>query len=472
MLPDDALVEIFDFYVHQIATRWKKDGWITLVHVCQKWRDIVFRSPRRLNLELVCTARTPVRRTLSVWPPLPVVIEQLSDSTRDEDNILAALKHNDRIRKITFWDVSTVQEKVLAVMQEPFPALKYLDLRSSDGTPPITPNPILGGSAPHLRVLTLDSISIQGLPKLLMSATDLVVLNLYSIPHSSYISPEKMVTCLSSSRRLRFLDLGFKSPLSRPNGEHRHPPPKARSVLPALASFMFKGASEYLEDLVARIDAPLLHSLDTTFFHQLIFDTPHLSRFVSRLPALKEHNQAQARVVFSGSQISVVFLRGQRGLFGMRISCTQADWQLSSLAHICASSFPQVLIPTVEHLYLVDNRDFQPNWLDDMENSQWLEILRPFTALKNLYLSKGLAPCVAPPLQELVGGRVGESLPALQNLCLEELHPLGPIEEAFEKFVAARRLSNRPMAISHWERDYPSWSFGPPETYRWPVLFD
>lgn len=235
---------------------------------------------------------------------------------------------------------------------------------------------------------------------------------------------------------------------------------------------MFKGASEYLEDLVARIDAPLLHSLDTTFFHQLIFDTPHLSRFVSRLPALKEHNQAQARVVFSGSQISVVFLRGQRGLFGMRISCTQADWQLSSLAHICASSFPQVLIPTVEHLYLVDNRDFQPNWLDDMENSQWLEILRPFTALKNLYLSKGLAPCVAPPLQELVGGRVGESLPALQNLCLEELHPLGPIEEAFEKFVAARRLSNRPMAISHWERDYPSWSFGPPETYRWPVLFD
>jgi hypothetical protein len=155
VLPDDALLEIFDFYVHRLETRWKKDDWITLVHVCQKWRNIVFRSSRLLNLQLVCKAGTPVRRTLAVWPPLPITIEQLFDSTRDGDNtnILAALENNDRIRKITFWDVSSPQERFLAAMQ----ALTYLNLRPSDRTLPIIPNPILGGSAPQLRDSASDS---------------------------------------------------------------------------------------------------------------------------------------------------------------------------------------------------------------------------------------------------------------------------------------------------------------------------
>ena len=34
----------------------------------------------------------------------------------------------------------------------------------------------------------------------------------------------------------------------------------------------------------------------------------------------------------------------------------------------CTSSFSQVLVPTMEHLYLVDIRDFQPHWLDDIGN--------------------------------------------------------------------------------------------------------
>ncbi len=34
-------------------------------HVCQKWRSVVFGSPRRLNLRLLCTKRTPVREMLA-----------------------------------------------------------------------------------------------------------------------------------------------------------------------------------------------------------------------------------------------------------------------------------------------------------------------------------------------------------------------------------------------------------------------
>ena len=163
------------------------------------------------------------------------------------------------------------------------------------------------------------------------------------------------------------------------------------------------------------------------------------------------------------------------GVFALSISCNQLDWQLSSLAQICMSSFPQTLTPTVDHLYIFENSDSQPHWLDDIDNGQWLEILRPFTTVKNLYLSKELARRVAPSLHELVGGRVTESLPALQSLFLEELLLSGLVEEAIGRFVTVRQSSNHPIAISPWKRDTSSpllWIFGIPEVYSLWVFFD
>ena len=51
MLPDEALLEIFDFYViegFRLLGRQEIEGWQILAHVCQCWRRIVFQSPRRL----------------------------------------------------------------------------------------------------------------------------------------------------------------------------------------------------------------------------------------------------------------------------------------------------------------------------------------------------------------------------------------------------------------------------------------
>ncbi|KAH9968522.1 hypothetical protein BGW80DRAFT_1337992, partial [Lactifluus volemus] len=36
---------------------WK---WHRLVHVCRRWRHIIFDSPRSLDLQLFCTYGTPV----------------------------------------------------------------------------------------------------------------------------------------------------------------------------------------------------------------------------------------------------------------------------------------------------------------------------------------------------------------------------------------------------------------------------
>src|SRR6266478_5903332 len=79
--------------------------------------------------------------------------------------------------------------------------------------------------------------------------------------NSGYISPEVMATLLSALSGLKTPFLDFRSPQSRPDWESRRPPPSKRSVIPALKYFSFKGVIEYLEDLVAFIDAPQLDEM-------------------------------------------------------------------------------------------------------------------------------------------------------------------------------------------------------------------
>ena len=78
MLPDDVLLEIFDSFRknHDPDSSPFIPVWIwqTLVQVCQRWRQIVFASPRRLDLQLLCTNGTPVRENLDCWPPFPIVL--------------------------------------------------------------------------------------------------------------------------------------------------------------------------------------------------------------------------------------------------------------------------------------------------------------------------------------------------------------------------------------------------------------
>ena len=145
----------------------------------------------------------------------------------------------------------------------------------------IDPDLFLGGFAPRLRFLQFNNIPFPGLPKLLLSATHLVTLRLHEIPNSGYISPEAVVTALSALTSLKEFELHFHSPRSCPDQASRRPPHSTRSVLPILTWFWFKGVTEYLEDLVARIDAPQLNSLHIIFFIDLAFDTLQLMQFIT-----------------------------------------------------------------------------------------------------------------------------------------------------------------------------------------------
>jgi hypothetical protein len=450
MLPEDVLLEIFDWYLDDNEF-YNIEGWQPLVLVCPKWRNVVFGSPRRLNLQLFCTGKKPVRKILDIWPPFPIIISGYYRKITGEDNIVAALEHNDRVCRIHLQEVqSSLWEGILAATQEPFPALTDMELHTSAKEPLTVSDSFLGGSAPNLRYLHLSCVPFRGLPKLLSSATHLVTLHLLRIPHSGYISPEAMVTALSALTRLQKYCLEFLSPRSCPDRGRRRPPPPARSVLPALTEFIFAGVSEYLEDFVARIDTPLLDRLEIMFFRQVIFHTPRLAQFIGRTPNLMAHDEAHA--IFSNFKAEFTLPRTIRGL-KLEIECSESDWQLSMLAQICSSSLPPM--SSLEHLYIHENEvneSLKPSWQDDIENVQWLELLHPFSTVKAIYLSRDIAARIAPALGELVGARATEVLLALQSLFLEELHPSGPVQEAIDKFVAARQLSNHPIVVSHWNR--------------------
>ena len=456
MLPDVALLNIFDFYLKEeyvdpIAQIDKPpiEVWCTLAHVCRKWRNIVFESPRRLDLRVCCRHSTPVREMLDIWPNLPIIV--WFNGQEGADNTIAALEHNDRICEIYLWDISdSHSEQVLAAIQQQFPALTQLILGfDSFGreTAPLHPDSFLGGSAQRLQSLILFHIPFPGLPTLLLSSTHLVSLVLWTIPHSGYISPEAMVTGLSVLTSLKRLAIGFKSPRSHPAKKSRRSPP-TRILLPVLNNLQFSGVSEYLEDLVSRIDAPLFKSLDIDFFHRLIFDTPQLAQFISRTPEFKVLHEA--RVGFFDLSASIT-LQSKSG-FGylvLNILSRQPDWQLLSLARLCSSSFPRALIP-VERLSIEMSRVSPPPlpWQD--ESSQWLELLHQFTGVKDLYVFSELTPRIASALQEPIGEKVTEVLPSLRAFFLQE-SPSGSVPESFGKFVAARQLAGHPISVSRWD---------------------
>jgi hypothetical protein len=450
VLPDVALLRIFDFYVDQAPI----EAWHTLVHVCLTWRNVVFGSPRRLNLRLDCEISTPVREMLDIWPLLPIhlVIDGLE--TRGIDNIIAALEHNDRICELAIFDLSSSErENLWATLQQPFPALTDLQFVFFTETPlPVVPTSFLGGSAPGLQSIYMEHIPFPGLPTLLLSATHLVDLNLLQIPHAGYFSPEAMVTCLSVLNRLEKLTVEFASHRSFPGLETRRPPPQARTLLPTLTMLSFKGVAEYLQDLVAAIDAPLLVNLGIIFFRVLKFhNAPQLTQFINRTPKFKSHGDA--RVEFFDWDVTIVLPQTFDGVINLGISYwPDSNYQLSSVVQLCDTSLLPALIPAVEYLYIIQS-DCSTRISGWPENSQWLELFHPFTAVKALYIALEFTSCIAPTLQELVGERVAEVLPALQTLFLEESLQSGPVQEAIEQFVAARQLSGHHIAVSRWERE-------------------
>ena len=233
--------------------------------------------------------------------------------------------------------------------------------------------------------------------------------------------------------------------INHPDHETRHLSPQKRSVLPALTFFEFEGAGKYLEDLVAHIDAPRLIDLKITI--KIHFATP-LFQLVCRTPSFQAPDKAH--FAFTPSAVRVTLL-SNTGIFSVKMDnghpFRMTNLRVFTLARVCASALP--IFSTVENFAFYEPVDSPSilQWENDIEVTHWLELLRPFTTVKSLYLSERCGLHIAPVLQELVEGRMTEVLPSLENLFLSGFRPSGPVHEGIELFVAARQLS-----VSHWDQ--------------------
>jgi hypothetical protein len=418
------------------------------VHICQRWRRIVLVSPRRLDLTLFCTYGTPVRKNIGFLPPLPIILDYLTPSSlrssapNYEDDIIAALDHPSRVRSIKLVVTNSLLEMVALVMQEPFPALTTLWLSSKDRNAPVLPDVFLSDPHPQLSQIFFEGISFPAL-HLLPSASNLVDLQLRSIPQSGYISPEVMVSTLAALHRLEILYIWFKAPA--PHHHLRSLHSLTRNVLLSLVVFNFRGSSEYLEHLLARIDTPRLRGINITYFNQLDFQVPQLSHFVRRTESLElgQSRHSQGRIRISSPHIELDFKEeGHNGsCLTLRISCKWLDWQVLHLAQILDQS--PAMVSNVDHLSIdEDDLKLEPGWKDSVDDTDWIELLRSFSATKTVRGSKQPAGHIALALDGVGEEMITEVMPALTSLSLED-QPVRSVE----KFLAARQNSGHPVTF-------------------------
>ncbi|KAI9435996.1 hypothetical protein H4582DRAFT_2100070 [Lactarius indigo] len=462
-LTDNALVEIFDFCRkdhnrYPSGLVWK---WHSLVHVCQRWRQIIFASPRRLNLQILCTDGTPVRKDLGIWPAIPIVMQyghyRSSMAPNDEDNAIAALEHPDRVCRVKLYVTGSQLGKIVTVMQEPFTKLARLSISSEDGNVPVLPEGFLGRSAPCLQEIELYGVPFPSLPTLLLSASDLVELKLRNSPQTGYISPEAMVACLAALPRLEILHIGFQSPDSRP--DQTSLPPITRTALPALHYLFFSGVCAYFEDFVARIDTLQLDTIVIFYSDQDVdFDVPQLSKFIDRSENLKRTLSTYCSVILDEIDDAADFSIGGTTSdeaerwdpdtgFSVSILCEGLGRQMWHLTRVLSSISP-VLSDMVHFALNSELFVIEPlPETGDMDDIEWLQFFHPFSSIETLFVAEKFAGQVSRTLEDIA--EVTEVLPALDLLCLED-QPLSSVD----KFVAIRWDSGHPVTVVNTKLEF------------------
>ena len=398
----------------------------------------------------------PVSKSLDCWPLLPLVVNYggspilETPAPEDEDDIMAALKHSDRVRSISLTVTNSLLKK-LSTISEPLLELAELVLYSPDNVQLTLPSAFRSGQ--RLRTLHLTQIAIPALPQLLSPAAGLVDLQLHEIPGVGYFSPEAFANALSGMTQLRSLSFHFLSFPPRRSYLSSPPQPGQRAVLPALSRLKYRGTSKYLDTFVARIDAPCLGDIDISFFFQPTMDAAQLGQFIERMEI--QASLRQADVFTSANTTSISFSEpGTHLRLALQISCAQVDWQLSSMTQIC-NHFSHFLSRVTD---LGISSTQPPSGTDAVDRERWAEIIRAFNGAVVLRVTGTLAADILRTLSLTVGEP--NVLPALHTLHVTELGPEhAALRKAAESFSTSRRLSGHPVEVHpHTLSSDPDWT--------------
>jgi hypothetical protein len=382
-------------------------------------------------------------------PPLPLIIN-LMDAAReasadDQEAILLALQHRDRVRHIGLSMTVANLLKPLAAMDGQYLVLDRLFIwLPPEGNPGlILPTTF---QVPHLRMLSLSYITLPMQHGPLATTTGLVSLELGKLPQHAYFHRGDLVASLSSMPQLESLSIGFNSPrfISDTEEQHLHTTDSTHVTLPSLRVFYFRGVSTYLGGLLALVSAPLLKTLRIALLHQLPFPYSHLSKFIDTIENLRF---SFAWLFFRRKTVILTTCRHERDRatrFDVAIECTPLDLQVLTVMKIIDCLMPRLSV--VKRLVLShEKHDVSPAGHNEANRTLWRELPRPFSGVKVLHVAGGLIRQVPHSLQSENGEPPLQLLPELRKLIY---YKEGDPSDAFGSFVESREIAGSPIILT------------------------
>ena len=448
-LDDDSLLQIFSCYRLDDEENWYlRLGWLMLIHVCPRWRNLIYDSWSHLDMCLLLTNDSPSMDTLSHLPPLPLVIHYVDRTKtitrKDEGNLYLGLQQYDRVRRVILQAPSSKLRMWLEPMNKLFPILGELSLLSTT-TDSEEMNQVLPKllQAPKLHRLSLHGIS---LPKGLLLIPSTTALSTLSLTHIRYFPPRHLVAQLQGLPHLEELSIGFAIPIPLPNSEGELlSAPITPVTLPTLRRLTLRGEDVDLDNLVAQINTPLLEQLSLSLLFDFDFTFVNLTNFIHRT---ERFECLVARVIFDKDGASIDaghYERRVSGKLSLHINCKSLDWQINSTTQVCRALGK--VLSAVEDLTLDLEEDGMPSdWEKSLDSNLWHELLLPFIGVKKLRIGSSLKFELSQSLESVAGGLVLELLPELQEL---EVHlEMGHSKNVFSLFIEIRESVARPVHLS------------------------
>jgi len=363
--------------------------------------------------------------------------------------MISALAYPDRVCGITFnMSPGRLQHspKLLAAMNQPFPALKSLELNWPGFVELQTPPPFVMGQTSHLQSLNFIG-SVTQLSRILPYTTSLVDLTLSL--RTMFVSTDDTqllvhLQGLSSLRRLK-VDMWHAEMLGPPGGT-------GYARLPTLTSFSFTGSMDLLDAFMAGLAAPSLQELRISVIS--VYRT-HDIRPLTHLTTFT-HNPG-------------------RRVFSAQLNAPEHGINLVMSAHshstddppfkIIASGMHSILLlgdlfsemlATVEDVFLAS-----PFCLPIQDTSHTNTFFTPFCSAKIIRVSPGiesevgamfrneeLSPDLLPALEEI---ELNATMPSCTPIRIDKKEVVSVLDP-FKPFMDARQRAGHPVKV-HWNTD-------------------
>jgi hypothetical protein len=451
-IPDELLVEIFDFYrQHNVHSyQW----WFKFIHVCKRWRAVMFASSSRLDLCFVLKPKMGghMKTIMSRhFPPLPIQIkydrEYPALKSKDMSRVLAALKRPDRIRGIAFTGDSDNFRKLFKATKCPFPALESLELCVDHATLTI-PVTFLRGSVSHLRTLSLHHFSLQSISRFLSSIPTLTYLSL--VFYDDIGLPSSMLRLFSNLQSMPCLCHLHLEITSRITNEAQPTKPEEKIPLSKLTSFRYHGHSAFLNTFMAEFAAPSLREVDIQLGDNALPPIPYIPQFIDDIG--EHYHAVRLSLDRYFVQLSLFGHSEYAGHHSPRFILRSKRFPESMMQ--MSGAFYSKIVTTELSIIFLDNvyadEDFVP----------WRRFFLQFPSLKGLRMygtnnlriatafhqdHEGLNLAFLPALEE-IELCMGSIFPCPENQCASEL-------AAFEPFVSARQQVGLPVKIvANWRQ--------------------